>query len=163
MSEAAGRSGLPIGIFDSGVGGLTVLAALRGRLPEERYYYLGDTARLPYGTKSTSTILRYSLQATEKLVERRIKLLVIACNTATAAALPELRKAYAPLPIVGVVDPGARAACKALGDKADGAILVLGTESTINGQAYTRAIHALRPKARVIGVPCSCLWLRMAG
>jgi glutamate racemase len=155
MSEPAGRAGLPIGIFDSGVGGLTVLAALRHRLPDERYCYLGDTARLPYGTKSTATIVRYSLQATEKLVERRIKLLVIACNTATAAALPELRKAYAPLPIVGVVDPGARAACKALNGKDDGAILVLGTESTVNGQAYTRAIHALRPKARVIGVPCS--------
>jgi glutamate racemase len=155
MSEAAGRAGLPIGIFDSGVGGLTVLAALRRRLPDECYCYLCDTARLPYGTKSTGTIVRYSLQATEKLVERRIKLLVIACNTATAAALPELRKAYSPLPIVGVVDPGARAACEALNGKDDGAILVLGTESTINGQAYTRAIHVLRPKARVIGVPCS--------
>ena len=155
MRDAPGDSRLPIGIFDSGVGGLTVLAALRKRLPEERYCYLGDTARLPYGTKSTGTIVRYSLQATEKLIEQRIKLLVIACNTATAAAMPDLRKAYAPLPIIGVVDPGARAACKVVNGKGRGTILVLGTESTISGQAYTRAIHALRPEARVIGVPCS--------
>ena len=148
MHDPDGGACLPIGIFDSGVGGLTVLAALRERLPDERYYYLGDT-------KSTATIVRYSLQATEKLVERKVKLLVVACNTATAAALPQLQKAYAPLPIVGVVDPGARAACKAVEGKERGTILVLGTESTINGQEYTRAIRALRPEARVIGVPCS--------
>ena len=147
---------LPIGLFDSGVGGLTVLAALRKRLPNERYCYLGDTARLPYGTKSSGTIVRYSLQATEKLVERRIKLLVVACNTATAAALPELRKAYAPLPVIGVVEPGARAACKAVNGKpGGGSIIVMATESTIRGAAYTKAIHALRPEISVTGVPCS--------
>jgi glutamate racemase len=155
MNDTGGSARLPIGIFDSGVGGLTVLAALCKRLPEERYCYLGDTARLPYGTKSTATIVRYSLQATEKLVEQNIKLLVVACNTATAAALEQLQKAYAPLPIVGVVAPGARAACKAVNGKEQGTILVLGTESTINGQAYTQAIQAIKPKARVIGVPCS--------
>lgn len=147
---------LPVGLFDSGVGGLTVLAALRKRLPGERYCYLGDTARLPYGTKSSGTIIRYSLQATEKLVERRIKLLVVACNTATAAALPDLRKAYAPLPVVGVVEPGARAACKAVAGKAGGGtIVVMATESTIRGAAYTKAIQALKPDARVTGVACS--------
>jgi len=147
---------LPIGLFDSGVGGLTVLAALRKRLPQEYYCYLGDTARLPYGTKSSGTIVRYSLQATEKLVERRIKLLVVACNTATAAALPELRKAYAPLPVVGVIEPGARAACEVINGKPDGgSVIVMGTESTIRGAAYTKAIHALKPEAKVTGVPCS--------
>jgi len=147
---------LPIGLFDSGVGGLTVLAALRKRLSQEHYCYLGDTARLPYGTKSSGTIVRYSLQATEKLVERRIKLLVVACNTATAAALPELRKAYAPLPVVGVVEPGAKAACEIIKDKPDGgSVIVMGTESTIRGAAYTKAIHALKPEAGVTGVPCS--------
>ena len=146
------RKRLPIGIFDSGVGGLTVLAALLKRLPHERYCYLGDTARLPYGTKSVSTIARYSLQVAEKLVERDIKLLVVACNTATAAALPQLREAYPHLPVLGVVEPGARAACKM---SRSGNIAVLGTESTIRGQAYTRAIQALRPDARVTGIACT--------
>lgn len=147
---------LPIGLFDSGVGGLTVLAALRKRLPNEEFRYLGDTARLPYGTKSPETIIRYSLQATEKLVERRIKLLVVACNTATAAALPELCKAYAPLPVVGVVEPGAKAACKAVQGKPDGGrIIVMATESTIRGKAYTKAIQQLKPEARVTGISCS--------
>lgn len=152
----AERATLPIGLFDSGVGGLTVLAALRERLPFEHYCYLGDTARLPYGTKSSGTVLRYSLQTTEKLVERNIKLLVVACNTATAAALPALREAYAPLPVIGVVEPGARAACKAVNGKSGGGnIIVMGTESTIRGGAYTKAIQAINPGARVTGVPCS--------
>ncbi len=145
-------STLPIGIFDSGVGGLTVLAALRGRLPDERLIYLGDTARLPYGTKGEETVIRYALQAAEKLVERHIKLLVVACNTATAAALPALQRAYAPLPVVGVVEPGAQAACAA---SKTGHILVLGTESTIRSNAYSKAIRALRPEAEVTGVACS--------
>jgi glutamate racemase len=150
------RAHLPIGLFDSGVGGLTVLSALLERLPREHYCYLGDTARLPYGTKSQGTVIRYSLQATEKLVERQIKLLVVACNTATAAALPELQKAYAPLPVIGVVEPGAAAACRAVRHKLDGGrIMVLATESTINGQAYTKAIQAIRPEAIVSGVPCT--------
>lgn len=149
-------SQLPIGLFDSGVGGLTVLAALRKRLPFEHYCYLGDTARLPYGTKSPGTVVRYSLQATEKLVGRHIKLLVVACNTATAAALPELQKAYAPLPVIGVVQPGARAACEAVRGKKDGgSIVVMATESTIRGGAYATAIKAIRPDANVIGIACS--------
>ncbi|MDL2290509.1 glutamate racemase [Desulfovibrio sp. OttesenSCG-928-F20] len=158
MTDKTGdcRAALPVGIFDSGMGGLTVLAALLKRLPREAYHYLGDTARLPYGTKSRGTILRYSLQTTEKLVERGIKLLVVACNTATAAALPELQKAYAPLPVIGVVEPGAAAACKALsGSGRGGTIMVLATESTIKGGAYARAIKARRPEAEVLGVPCT--------
>ena len=146
---------LPIGVFDSGVGGLTVLAALQKRLPHEDYFFLGDTARLPYGTKSSSTIIRYSVQATEKLVERHIKLLVVACNTATAAALPVLQKMYSPLPVIGVVEPGARAACNALKDKPGGSIVVMATESTIRGSAYGKAIRSIMPEVGVTGIPCS--------
>ncbi len=146
------RRRLPIGVFDSGVGGLTVLAALRAALPDENLIYLGDTARLPYGTKSSATIERYSVQATEKLVEKGIKLLVVACNTATAAALPRLREAYPQVPVVGVVEPGARAAGAA---SQSGNIVVLATESTIRNQAYQKAITALKPDARVTGIPCT--------
>ena len=152
------RASLPIGLFDSGVGGLTVFSALRAKLPREHLIYLGDTARLPYGTKGPDTIIRYALQATEKLVERNIKLLVVACNTATAVALPALQKAYSHLPVVGVVEPGSKAACAA---SKSGRILVLATESTIRGQAYAKAIKALRPEAEVTGIPCS-LFVAMA-
>ncbi|MDR2669940.1 MAG: glutamate racemase [Desulfovibrio sp.] len=161
-SAGAEARELPIGIFDSGIGGLTVLSAVHRRLTQERCLYLGDTARLPYGTKSRGTIVRYALQAAEKLVERRIKLLVVACNTATAAALPELQAAFAPLPVVGVVEPGARAACAVVSDKKHGGnILILGTESTVNCGAYDKAIHALRPDASVRGVACT-LFVPMA-
>ena len=103
---------LPVALFDSGVGGLTVLKALADRLPGEDLLYLGDTARLPYGTKGRETITRYTLLAARKLVDRGAKMLVVACNTATAAALPALREHFAPLPVVGVVEPGARAAAQ---------------------------------------------------
>lgn len=143
---------LPIGVFDSGVGGLTVLAAIKRRLPGENFIYLGDTARLPYGTKSSDTIARYALQTTAALVERKIKLLVVACNTATAAALPALQKAYPDLPVVGVIRPGAEAACKG---SSKGDILVLATESTVKNQAYQKTISTIRPEARVQSVACS--------
>ncbi len=142
---------LPIGLFDSGVGGLTVLRAMRARMPGESFLYLGDTARLPYGTKSRDTIIRYALQVTAKLVERKIKLLVVACNTATAASLPALRRAYPEIPVIGVVEPGARAACRA---SRGGDIAVIATESTIRGRAYDEAILRIRPDARVIGLAC---------
>ena len=142
---------LPVGLFASGVGGLTVLRAMRACMPGESFLYLGDTARLPYGTKSRDTIARYSLQVTARLVERKIKLLVVACNTATAAALPALRRAYPEIPVIGVVEPGAKAACAA---SREGFIAVIGTESTIRGRAYDEAILKLRPDARVIGLPC---------
>ncbi len=148
----AGCNRLPIGVFDSGVGGLTVLCAMARRLPNESFIYLGDTARLPYGTKSSDTVNRYSLQAVGKLVERRVKLLVTACNTATAAALPALALAHPDIPLVGVVDPGAEAACRAT---RNGSILVLATESTIRNRAYDRAIAARMPRARVMGIACS--------
>lgn len=149
--QEAARGGLPIGVFDSGVGGLTVLAALGAAMPDESFVYLGDTARLPYGTKSASTIVRYAEQAARILVDRGIKLLVVACNTASAVALDALRVALPGLPIVGVVEPGARAAAAA---SVSGRIAVIGTEGTIRGGAYTRAIASVRPDATVRGLPC---------
>lgn len=143
--------GLPIGVFDSGVGGLTVLRALRSALPAESFLYLGDTARLPYGTKSPGTIVRYAQQAAALLVARGVKALVVACNTASAVAIDALREALPGLPVVGVVEPGAAAAVLA---SASGRIAVIGTESTIRGGAYTRAITALRPGAQVTGRAC---------
>lgn len=144
--------GLPVGVFDSGVGGLTVLRAIQARLPHEPLLYLGDTARLPYGTKSPDTVRRYSLQVAASLVERGIKMLVVACNTATAASLPALREAFAPLPVIGVVEPGAAAAVRA---SRTGHIAVIATEGTIKGGAYQKAIGALRPDARIVCQPCT--------
>ena len=144
----------PIGIFDSGVGGLTVLKALRERLPHENFVYLGDTARLPYGTKSASSILRYARQAARHLQQRDIKLLVIACNTASSVALEELQDVLRPLPVVGVVRPGARAA---VGACPGGRHLVLATEATVNLHAYRDAIIALDAKATVHELPCELL------
>jgi glutamate racemase len=144
----------PIGMFDSGVGGLTVLKALRERLPNENFVYLGDTARLPYGTKSAASILRYASQAARHLGQRDIKLLVIACNTASAVALQELQKELAPLPVIGVVKPGAQAAVEAC---PAGRHLVLATEATVNLHAYGDAIRSLDEGADVRELPCELL------
>lgn len=141
----------PIGVFDSGVGGLTVLDALRRRLPDEEFVYLGDTARLPYGSKSPETVRRYARQAAGKLVARGVKLLVIACNTASAVAVEDLREAFAPLPVIGVIEPGAEAACAAT---QTGHVLVTGTEGTIMGGAYQRALLTRRPQLRIEAVAC---------
>jgi glutamate racemase len=146
------KTELPIGIFDSGVGGLTVLKALRARLPGEDFLYLGDTARLPYGTKGPDTVSRYAVQAAGHLVERGIKLLVVACNTASAVAMPALIREFAPLPVIGVVEAGAEAAVAA---SRSGHIAVLATEGTVNGGAYERAILARRGDARVYSQACS--------
>jgi glutamate racemase len=143
---------LPIGVFDSGVGGLTVLRAIRAALPHESAVYLGDTARVPYGTKSRDSVLRYSLQASHQLVERGIKLLVVACNTASALSLPELRAELAPLRVLGVVEPGAEAAVAASATQRH---LVLATEATVAQRAYTRSIRALAPRAEVEELACS--------
>jgi glutamate racemase len=151
LSAPSGVLDAPIGVFDSGVGGLTVLAALRGQLPAENFLYLGDTARLPYGTKSGETVVRYALQASEALIERGIKALVVACNTATAAALPALRQRFESLPIVGVVEPGAAAACAA---SRNGCIAVVATEGTVRGGAYQDAILRRRPDADVRALAC---------
>jgi len=144
----------PIGVFDSGVGGLTVLKALQARMPAERFVYLGDTARLPYGTKSARTVQRYAVQAAGQLVTRGVKALVVACNTASAVALVALREAYQPLPVFGVVDPGAAAAGRV---SRSGRIGVLATESTVRGGAYQHAILNLRRNARVFARACPML------
>ncbi len=143
------KTNLPIGLFDSGVGGLTVLSAINKLLPNENLLYLGDNARLPYGTKSAETIIRYALQATKKLVSYNIKLLVIACNTASATALPALRKEYPDLPIIGVVEPGAIAACAATRTNK---VAVIATESTTRGKAYEYAIKAIKNKAEIVSL-----------
>ncbi len=148
----------PIGVFDSGVGGLTVLRALRSALPAEDFIYLGDTARLPYGTKSADTVVRYSLQCAEALMARDIRCLVVACNTVSASALEALRSRYPDVPVIGVIEPGAIAAVSA---SASQHIAVIGTEGTIGGGAYTAAIRRLSPGARVFASPCS-LFVAMA-
>jgi len=148
----------PIGVFDSGVGGLTVLRALRAAMPTENFIYLGDTARLPYGTKSAETVVRYSLQCAAALVRRRIRCLVVACNTVSAAALDALRAHHPTLPIVGVIEPGAEAAVAA---SASGHIAVIATEGTVGGGAYQAAIRRLNPAAQVTSRACS-LFVSMA-
>jgi glutamate racemase len=149
---------IPIGVFDSGVGGLTVLRALRSVMPAENFIYLGDTARLPYGTKSAETVVRYSLQCAAALIGRRIQCLVVACNTASASALGALRLHYPALPVVGVIEPGADAAVAA---SVSQHIAVIATEGTIGGGAYQTAIHRLNPSARVTSRACS-LFVSMA-
>jgi glutamate racemase len=145
---------LPIGVFDSGVGGLTVLHAIRDTLPNEDLVYLGDTARLPYGTKSPASICRYACQATARLQEQGVKLLVVACNTATAVALNELRRQMAAIPVVGVVEPGATAA---IGSRPGGRHLVLATEATVILGAYRNAIRERDPAAEVRELACELL------
>lgn len=140
----------PIGIFDSGIGGLTVLAALLRRLPNEDYIYLGDTARVPYGTKSRETVIKYSIRITQFLERQAIKLLVVACNTASAHAMDELRTVFPDLPIVGVIEPGAQAAFTQSHSKR---IAILATEGTIRSEAYRRALQALGP-VEVVNQPC---------
>jgi len=142
----------PIGIFDSGIGGLTVMRALCARLPDEEFVYLGDTARLPYGTKSGDTVTRYALQAAGALMQRDVKMLVVACNTASAVALPALEEMFAPTPVVGVIVPGAEAAAAAA---PEGPIAVIATEGTVKGGAYVRAIEAHGRSIPVIQQACS--------
>ncbi len=142
---------LPIGVFDSGVGGLTVLSALRERLPRESLVYLGDTARLPYGTKSAAAVSQYAVQATRALVATGIKALVVADNTSSAHALETLRGEFPGLPVIGVVEPGAAAAGHA---SAGGRICVIATESTVQAGTYQRAILHSRPGAQVVSVAC---------
>lgn len=141
----------PIGVFDSGIGGITVLKALRARLPHENLVYLGDMARLPYGTKSAETVTAYSLQTTKHLLTHDVKMIVIACNTASSVALAPLQEALAPLPVIGVIEPGADAAVKAT---KTGHIAVIATEATVRVGAYARAIHARAPDALVVQEPC---------
>jgi glutamate racemase len=144
VSKGANGQGA-IGVFDSGVGGLTVFREIARALPRQPLIYLGDCARVPYGTKSPSTIVRYSLEAAQHLMERDIRMLVVACNTATAAALPVLMERLS-IPVIGVVEPGARAAV----EKTSGVVGVIATEGTVRSKAYTKAIHALDSDVEVI-------------
>ncbi len=144
------RSAAPIGVFDSGLGGLTVAHAIMRQLPSESLIYFGDTARVPYGPKSPDTVRRYSREISAFLIEQGVKAIVVACNTATAHALPALRKEL-DVPVIGVVEPGARAAVRAT---RTGHIGVIGTAGTIRSQAYVRAIHAENPYVRVTALAC---------
>jgi glutamate racemase len=141
---------LPIGIFDSGVGGLTVYRALHERLPNERFVYLGDTARVPYGTKSLATVERYAVENSRFLAAHGIKLLVVACNTASALALPAIRAAIS-VPVIGVIEPGSRAAVEIA---QSGNIGVIATEATVQSHAYAKAIASMGAHGRVIERAC---------
>lgn len=141
------RDDLPIGVFDSGVGGLTVVSALRRTLPGESILYLGDTARLPYGTKSPTTVARYTQRNVDFLVARGVKAVVVACNSASALALSEL---HSPVPTWGVLLPGAARAA----DVSAGRVGVIGTESTIRSEAYPRALRELREDLEVYSRAC---------
>lgn len=141
---------LPIGIFDSGVGGLTVYRALHERLPDEHFVYLGDTARVPYGTKSLQTVERYAIENARFLEAHAVKLLVVACNTASALALPAIRRAVS-VNVIGVIEPGARAAVEASVEKRIG---VIATEATVQSCAYTEAIARREPDAKVVARAC---------
>lgn len=143
----------PIGVFDSGIGGLTVVAALRSVLPNESIYYLGDTARVPYGGKSPSTVQRYSREIASLLLEADAKTIIVACNTASAIALPVLTDEL-PVTVTGVIKPGAEAAATATRNNHIG---VIGTRATIKSGAYERAIHELNPHARVTARACPLL------
>jgi glutamate racemase len=140
----------PIGIFDSGIGGLTVARAVFEQLPRESTVYFGDTARVPYGPKSPETVRRYSLEILRWLLDQRVKAVVIACNTSTAHALETLQ-AESPVPVIGVIEPGARAAAGAANGKPIG---VIGTAGTIASNAYAKAIHRIRGDARVEQKAC---------
>lgn len=143
----------PIGVFDSGIGGLTVARELHRRLPGEEIIYLGDTARVPYGTKSTETVRRYAMECALYLLSKNVKMIVIACNTASAVALDQLKRTLR-APIIGVVDPGVSTALKATKDHRIG---VIGTPSTINSQAYKSRLMSLAPKSQVWGHACPLL------
>lgn len=140
----------PLGMFDSGIGGLTVMQQLVRVLPHENIIYFGDTARLPYGAKSPETIVRYSIENATFLIQKEVKVLVIACNTASAHALESLQQRFS-LPVIGVIEPGAESAVQAT---KNGRIGVLGTNGTINSQSYQKAILKLAPMAQIFPIAC---------
>ena len=140
----------PIGVFDSGLGGLTVVKELIKRLPCEDIVYYGDTARVPYGTKSQEAIIRFSLENAKVLVKNKVKMMVVACHSSTSMALPVLKQAF-DLPILGVIDPGVKRALEATRNKRVG---IIATEATINSQAYLAAIKKLNPLIKVFPQAC---------
>ena len=153
MSANTAGANRPIAVFDSGIGGLTVVSALRRELPGENIVYLGDTARVPYGGKSRATIERYSEEIASLLVAEGAKMVVVACNTASALALARLREVLR-VPVEGVIDPGVEAA---LGATRSGHVAVIGTKATIGSAAYAAALQAARPGIRVTSMACPLL------
>ena len=147
------NTGLPIGIFDSGIGGLTVVRQIHRVLPHEDIVYLGDTARVPYGTKSPGTVVRFACEDTQFLIQQNVKAVVVACNTVSAWALPTLERKFS-VPIFGVITPGAQAALKRSRNRRIG---VIGTTTTVRSQAYNRAILARDDSARVFARACPLL------
>src|SRR5881227_308150 len=142
-----------IGVFDSGIGGLTVVKALRDLLPNENVSYLGDTARVPYGPKSAETVQRYAIELAEMLMKQNAKALVVACNTVSSLAIPVLTKKF-PVPVIGVIEPGARAALQATSNQHVG---VIGTRATIRSGAYEKALRAINNNVRVSSCACPLL------
>ncbi|HBA61820.1 MAG TPA: glutamate racemase [Elusimicrobia bacterium] len=145
------KSERPIGIFDSGLGGLTVLKAVRALMPAERLVYFGDTARVPYGAKSKSAVVSFSREIADFLFAKKIKFLIVACNTASSLALEEIRE-ISPVPVLGVITPGVGAALELA--PRGGKILVTGTAATVASRAYTRALQAARRDVRVTEKAC---------
>jgi glutamate racemase len=141
---------MPIGIFDSGIGGLTVMKEIIKQLPSEHILYFGDTARVPYGGRSPETVMRYSLENSEFLISKGIKILIVACNTSSAISLDTLREKF-PVPVIGVVEPGANAAVEKTQSKK---VAVIGTETTINSKSYDSAIKAIDSSIEVMGYSC---------
>jgi glutamate racemase len=140
----------PVGVFDSGIGGLTVVKRLSSVLPEENIVYFGDTARVPYGSKSNSTVIEYSLQDAKFLMNKNVKAIVVACNTASSIALKHLKENFG-VPVIGMIDPGAQAA---VNSTRNGRIGVIGTRATINNNAYSQAIKKLSPELQVFEKAC---------
>ena len=153
MAPPDDQASRPIGVFDSGIGGLTVVKALRSLLPSERIIYLGDTARVPYGSKSPSTVERYSVEIAGMLLERNAKVIVVACNTASSLALPKLEQTC-PVPVIGVIRPGAEAAIAATRNRHIG---VIGTRATVRSGAYERTLKTLDSSVQVSSAACPLL------
>jgi len=149
LKEKSMPANRPIGVFDSGLGGLSVLRELRQRMPDEKYLYIGDAARNPYGPKSPAAIIQYGLEAASFLARADAKLMVVACNTTSVTALEILRKAHPQMPIVGVLEPGCLAAAAAT----CGHIALLATQGTVNSGVHAARIAELRPNTRVTGIP----------
>ena len=148
--DKSNRVNLPIGVFDSGLGGLTVVRAIKRILPEESIIYLGDTAHLPYGTKSSDSIIKFSFANTKFLIEKGVKAIVVACNTSSATALKKLKEHFS-IPIFGVIEPGSKTAVKSTKNKKIG---VIGTTATIRSKAYQKELGALNPSLNIYAKSC---------
>ncbi len=152
-SVSLGGGRRPIGVFDSGIGGLTVAAAIRKLLPAEHIIYIGDTARVPYGGKSAGTVERYGIEIGRMLLEEDAKVIVVACNTASALAVPRMKEIFS-VPVLGVIQPGAEAA---ISRTRNGRVGIMGTRATIASRAYEEAIQRLAPGVRVASAACPLL------